>query len=78
MMERLWVWLRAEVRRFALWLLAWVDACPTCGAPWSAHLCPYDAAGTAARQCEICGVPLPASALRTHDGRWRCRAHKNG
>ncbi len=29
-----------------------------------------------AKCCDVCGVPLPANALRTHDGHWRCAAHK--
>lgn len=29
------------IRRFALWLLAWVDVCQICGAPWVEHRCQY-------------------------------------
>lgn len=67
---------RAYVRRFALWLLVWVDACPICGAPWTEHRCPYTPVLTVARFCEVCQVELPVDAIRTHHGKWRCAAHK--
>ncbi len=28
------------------------------------------------RKCEHCDIFLPANAIRTHDGKWRCLAHK--
>lgn len=28
------------------------------------------------RYCEICNLQLAKSACRTHDGKWRCEAHK--
>lgn len=31
----------------------------------------------AARVCGICQKPLSAATLRTHDGLWRCAAHKH-
>lgn len=76
--DRLRIWVHTQIRAFALWLLAWVDTCPTCGAPWGEHHCPYTpiATGQATRVCEVCGRALPADALRTHDGRWRCAIHK--
>ncbi len=65
------------IRQFALWLLAWVDACPICGAPWAEHRCPYSVSVSAStRVCEVCQQPLPVDAIRTHDGRWRCAKHK--
>lgn len=69
-------WIRKQVRAFALWLLAWVDACPVCGAPWREHRCPY-VVKTVGRECGICRVALPVDAIRTHEGHWRCREHKN-
>lgn len=29
------------------------------------------------KHCEVCLVALPANAVRTHHGRWRCAAHKS-
>lgn len=28
------------------------------------------------RSCDFCGRDLPANALRTHTGHWRCQEHK--
>lgn len=64
------------IRRFALWLLGWVDACPSCGASWLEHKCPYALTTDTKRTCEICDRPLPVLARRTSQGRWRCAAHK--
>ncbi len=52
-----------------------LDPCPICGAAWTAHHCPYDVAAPE-RVCEVCGVSLPVDAVRTHDGHWLCRRHK--
>ncbi len=69
--------LREIVRQFALWLLAWVDACPICGAPWAEHRCPYKVSAAASkRRCGICLQPLPVDAMQKADGKWRCSAHK--
>jgi hypothetical protein len=52
-------------------------ACPTCGASWLEHHCPFTVStSTAERQCEVCNMALSVDAVRTHDGKWRCRAHK--
>jgi hypothetical protein len=67
---------RAWLRRFALWLLARVDGCPTCGQPWTWHPCPAASLHALGPICTICGVPLPVDAIRRHDGAWRCRLHK--
>ncbi len=69
-------WLHDQIRRFALWLLAWVDACPSCGAPWTEHRCPYTPVLSVARFCDVCQVALPVDAIKTHHGHWRCAAHK--
>lgn len=54
-----------------------LGACPICGAPWVEHRCPYTPSTTASdRLCEVCGVPLPVAAVRTHDGHWLCHEHK--
>lgn len=67
----------AWVRRFALWLLEWDDACPTCKAPWAEHRCPYAVTPMSAkRECDICHRPLPVAATRTSAGKWRCAMHK--
>lgn len=51
--------------------------CPTCGAPWSEHRCPYVVSMNASeRHCDVCQVALPVDTVRTHDGRYRCRQHK--
>jgi hypothetical protein len=67
--------MRTLMRRFALWLLGWVDACPSCGAAWSEHACPQTAK-LLGRHCGICDQPLPVGTVKTHHGKWRCRAHK--
>jgi flagellar basal body-associated protein FliL len=28
------------------------------------------------RMCSICGTALPKTAVRTHEGKWRCAEHK--
>lgn len=70
--------IRALTRRFALWLLALVDACPTCGAPWAEHRCPYVVSpDILTRVCAVCAVPLPLDAKRSAlHGQYRCGAHK--
>lgn len=71
-------YIRAQIRRFALWLLSLVDACPTCGAPWSEHRCPYmPSLNATGRVCAVCAIPLPLDAVRSAmHGEYRCRQHK--
>lgn len=49
--------------------------CAQCGTAWLQHGCPLPAL-IADRICEDCETPLPQSALRTHDGHWRCAVCK--
>jgi hypothetical protein len=63
------------IRKFALWLLSWTDACPTCGAAWADHSCPKTAKLTG-RVCGVCGRQLTLDAVKTHHGKWRCKEHK--
>ncbi len=50
-------------------------ACATCGAAWLEHRCPFTVSSSQ-RRCEVCGVPLAVDTVRTHEGKWLCRAHK--
>ena len=68
------LWVKQYVRLFALWLLDWVDYCPSCGASWASHHCPIVERGT--KVCEVCQQPLSANTHRTHDGKWLCAKHK--
>ncbi len=80
MKAQLQVWARIV----GLWLVKWAGPvepvkplpCPTCGAPWTAHICPYVVLVPGDRVCGICAVELPVGAVRTHDGKFRCKAHK--
>lgn len=69
---------RAWQRQFALWLLACVDHCPVCEESWALHRCPLPIRALA-RYCDYqgCGLTLPIDAIRTHEGKWRCKGHKS-
>ena len=65
---------QAVVLTFALTLLA--VACGWLGCLWYLrHRTPVERADGPQR-CETCQRSLGPDALRTHDGRWVCSAHK--
>ena len=71
------VWQRRRLERAtALWVLTRLGPCPTCGGAWGDHVCPSRGLDGTARRCDVCGTGLPIGTRRTHDGRWRCAAHK--
>jgi len=61
-------------RRLGLWLANTMAPCP-CGFAWEKHRHPFPAEAST-KTCGVCGTPLLKGTLKTHDGRWRCREHK--
>jgi hypothetical protein len=58
---RVWTWLIAQLRRLALAFLVMTD--------------PVDVVPVRPT-CGLCGAVLGPRALKTHEGYWRCPAHK--
>jgi transcription elongation factor Elf1 len=54
--------------------MSWDENCPNCNHKWLEHICPIEK--KIDKYCEVCGVPLPINAIRTHDGKWKCWKHK--
>lgn len=68
--------MKQYIRKFAIWLLSWTETCPSCHTPWNLHGCPTVTLAAVDRVCGVCEQPLSATAIKTHDGKWRCAAHK--
>lgn len=64
------------IRKFALWLLSWIDMCPICHHSWLQHSCPTTHISLVQKKCSVCGRELPVDAIKTHTGQYRCRDHK--